>query len=114
MTEIGNYSEKSFLVNFGYRNRKGKQTPGADLFVPKTAVTEINFLKRTIRLKGWWYAKNGLVWHSLVDRCKGKAVLKLTRIMSFNPDFPNYTTIPKGIRLIGELEHQDHESVVVS
>lgn len=112
MTEIVNYSEKSFLVNFGYINQKGKQTPGADLFVPKKAVTKINFVKKIICLEGWWYAKNGFVWHCLVNRCKGKAVLELRRISSFNPEFPNYTSIPGSIQLIGELDHQYHESIL--
>lgn len=57
---LSDYSEKAYLIEFGFINKKGKKKTSEARFIPKSAVKKIDFEKKTITLESWFISKNQL------------------------------------------------------
>jgi hypothetical protein len=65
---ISNYGSKSIAIQFGYTNEKGKQKKSVLWFIPKKAVTKIDFGKGVITIKHWYLKLNGFAWRYRTDK----------------------------------------------
>ncbi len=82
---LSDYSPKSYLIEFGFINKKGEKKTSESRFIPKVAVLNIDFDKKIIVLKAWFISKNrlGYLHHYCALREGIKAVEEL-ELNNFN------------------------------